>query len=118
MPMAIPLLYRQEPPSFASMRSFILIFFLFFFSSFFSQELTQTIRGTVLDKQTQSPLPGAIVSIPGTEPLKAASTDENGKFRIENVAIGRWQLKISSLSYKEKVQAVILTSGKETVLNI
>lgn len=82
------------------------------------EELTQTIRGTILDKQTQSPLPGAVISIVGTDPLKATSTDENGKFRFDNVLLGRKQLKISLISYKEKFQTVILNSGKEAVLTI
>ncbi len=82
------------------------------------EELTQTIRGTVIDKQTQSPLPGAVISITGTNPIKATTTDENGKFRFDLVVLGRKQLKISLISYKERSQTVILNSGKETVLNI
>ena len=100
------------------MRS-VLVLFIFIFSQIsFSQELTQTIRGTVLDKQTQSPLPGAVISILNTDPIKAATTDENGKFRFDDILLGRKQLKISLISYKEKSQTVVLTTGKETVLNI
>lgn len=82
------------------------------------EELTQTIRGTVIDKQTQSPLPGAVISIIGSDPIQAATTDENGAFRLDHIVLGRKQLKISLISYKEKFQTVILNSGKETVLNI
>ncbi|MES2514603.1 MAG: TonB-dependent receptor, partial [Bacteroidota bacterium] len=85
---------------------------------FYCQELTQTIRGTVLDKQTQSPLPGAVISILNSDPIMATTTDENGKFRFDNVLLGRKQLKIALISYKEKSQTVVLTTGKETVLNI
>jgi hypothetical protein len=96
------------------------LFFLIFISRILcaQEEFTQTIRGTVIDKQTQSPLPGAVISIPGTDPLKAIATDENGKFRLDHIPLGRTQLKISLISYKEKFQTVILNSGKETVLNI
>jgi len=82
-----------------------------------AQTLTQTIRGTVVDKQTQSPLVGAVVQVLAIEG-KNALADEDGKFRIENVPIGRWQVKTSLLSYKEKIQTVILTTGKEIVLTI
>lgn len=67
-----------------------------------SQELTQTVRGTVIDKQTQSPLPGAVVQVLNAEPQKVTTTDENGKFRLDNIPLGRWQIKFSVLSYKEK----------------
>lgn len=101
------------------MRGYLLIIFFLTVSGLLSsQELTQTIRGTVIDKQTQSPLPGAVVSILNTEPVVAVTTDENGKFRFENVLLGRKQLKITLISYKEKSQTVVLTTGKETVLNI
>lgn len=96
-----------------------IVFFLILAQVLYSQEeLTQTIRGTVLDKQTQSPLPGAIISISGSDPFKATTTDENGKFRLDHIPLGRKQLRISLISYKEKFQTVILNSGKETVLNI
>lgn len=97
-----------------------ILFSLFFISHMqnYAQELTQTIRGTVVDKQTQSPLPGAIISILNSDPLLVTSTNEFGKFRIDHVPLGRKQIKISFVSYKEKAQTVVLTSGKETVLNI
>lgn len=97
------------------MKKLLFILLLPFFA--FSQSPTQTIRGAVLDKQTQSPLPGCIVQVLDVENRNSVS-DENGKFRIENVPIGRHPVKISLLSYKEKVQTVILTSGKEIVLNV
>jgi len=84
----------------------------------FAQDLTQTIRGTIVDKQTQGPLPGAIISVLNSYPFLVTSTNELGKFRIDNVPLGRKQIKISFVSYKEKAQTVVLTSGKETVLNI
>ena len=98
------------------MKYFLILLSIFLINTVFSQELTQTIRGTVLDKQTQSPLPGAVISILNSEPIKATTTDENGKFRFDNVLLGRKQLKISLISYKEKSQTVLLTTGKESVL--
>ena len=99
-------------------KKIIFSFFVLFYTTLFSQELTQTIRGTIIDKQTQSPLPGTIVQLLNSDPAKVTTSDENGKFRLENIPLGRWQLKFSMISYKEKVQSIILTSGKEIVLNI
>ena len=73
------------------MKRFLLL--LFISLSFFvqAQELTQTIRGTIIDKQTQSPLPGTIVQLLNSDPQKITTSDENGKFRLENIPLGRWQ---------------------------
>jgi hypothetical protein len=100
------------------MKRFVLIVFLFSCFVFNAQTLKQTVRGVVIDKQTQSPLPGAVVAVLNTNPIKAVITDENGKFRLDSITLGRWAIKISLISYKEKSQTVILSSGKETVLNI
>ena len=82
-------------------------------------DITQTIRGTVIDKNTKSPLPGANVILPDTDPLVGTSADVDGKFRIENVGIGRVGLKISSIGYKELYMTGLnRRSGKELVLRI
>ncbi|MBP7810164.1 MAG: TonB-dependent receptor [Bacteroidia bacterium] len=99
------------------MKKFVLIFFLLSCFVFNAQTLKQTVRGVVLDKQTQSPLPGAVVAVLNTNPIKAVITDENGKFRLDSITLGRWAIKVSLISYKEKSQTVILSSGKETVIN-
>jgi len=97
-----------------------LLFLIFFSVSVFSfsQTITQTIKGVVVDKQTQSPLPGVIVQVLNSDPVLGNSTDEKGEFKIPNVPIGRWQLKIYGISYKEKVITIVLNSGKESVNNI
>jgi len=96
----------------------ITIVFIFLTGILKAQEPDQTIRGTIVDKQTQSPLPGVTIQLVNSNPLLATSSDENGKFRIEHVPLGRWQIKFSVLSYKERIQSFILTSGKEMVFVI
>jgi hypothetical protein len=84
----------------------------------FSQELTQIIKGMVIEKQTQAPLPGAVLQLLTNTTINGVSCDENGKFKLINVPIGRHQLKCSLIGYKEKVITIILNSGKESVVNI
>jgi hypothetical protein len=84
----------------------------------FSQKLSQTIRGTLLDADSKMPLIGAIVIIPGTNPLIGTTTDVNGKYRLENIPIGRISLKLSYLGYEAKtISDIIVNSGKEVVLD-
>ncbi len=98
----------------------ILLFFLSFLTQYlFSQTLTQTIRGEVVDKVSQIPIPGALIVLVNSKPLYGVSTDENGKFKLQNIAVGRQTLKITCLGYKEiLMQNLTVNSGKELVLNI
>lgn len=100
------------------MRKSWLILFLLAFSILSAQTITQTIKGVVLDKQSQVPLPGVIVQVMNTDPLMGAATNENGEFKIPNVPIGRWQIMFKIISYKEKYITIILNSGKEAVMNV
>ncbi|MBP9069951.1 MAG: TonB-dependent receptor [Bacteroidia bacterium] len=99
------------------MRYFLLIISVFVFLSFKTQTLTQNIKGTIVDKQSQATLPGAVVQLMDST-KKYAVADENGFFRIEKVPIGRQNIKITYTGYKQKQVTVILNSGKETVINI
>lgn len=98
-----------------------LLYLIFFIShlSPYAQNFQQTIKGTVVDRDTKETLIGATVSIQNTNPLKGAVTDNNGNFRIEGIAVGRHTLKVSYLGYKEmNVPEILVSTGKETVLTI
>lgn len=84
-----------------------------------AQSITQTIRGRVIDQDTQSPLPGTNVLVVGTRELLGSSTDADGNFRIQNVPVGRVSLVISFIGYEERtISNILVTSGKETLLEI
>jgi hypothetical protein len=100
------------------MKKYFILFFSVFFLNNYAQNITQTIRGTVIDKQSQTPLPGAIVVLLNSDPLIGTSTNEDGEFKIPNVPIGRWQIKIQAISYQEKSFTIVLNSGKESVSTI
>lgn len=77
----------------------------------------QTIRGTVIDQDAKSPLIGANVIILDSDPIIGTSTDTNGNFKIENVPIGRINLKLTYMGYEDKtIPNISVESGKETVL--
>lgn len=56
------------------------------------------ITGIVIDGTTQSPIPGATVTIPDTK--RGAVTKIDGTFRIEGLEPGRYRLQVSSLGYE------------------
>lgn len=84
-----------------------------------AQKLTQTIRGRVIDAESQTPLIGANVIIVGSSPLLGAATDNNGYFRIEKVPVGRHNIRITYLGYEDgSIHELLVGSGKEIVLQI
>ncbi len=79
----------------------------------------QTVRGRIVDQQSQYPLIGASVYIPDTDPLIGATTDTEGYYELKNVPLGRITLKITYTGYQEQViPNVLVTSGKEVMLNV
>ena len=102
------------------MRTQLLIFTLsIIFYQLKAQQLTQTVRGNIIDKGTETPLPGANIVIENSNPFLGASSDINGNFKIISVPVGRQTIKITYLGYKERIVSNIeLASGKELVLNI
>ncbi|MEA3443496.1 MAG: TonB-dependent receptor [Bacteroidota bacterium] len=83
------------------------------------KEFTQTIRGKIVDRQSQITLPGANVILLDSDPIMGVSSDLDGKFRFENIPVGRHSLKITFMGYEPIIiNNVILGSGKELVLNI
>ncbi|MAC96255.1 MAG: TonB-dependent receptor [Flavobacteriales bacterium] len=84
-----------------------------------AQQPKQNIRGTVIDADTKSGIPFANVSILNSDPLIGTTTDLDGNFVLENIAVGRIDLKVSYIGYENKViPNILLISGKEKVLTI
>jgi hypothetical protein len=79
----------------------------------------QVVRGKVVDKLTQMPLPGANVMLQNSDPLLITATNDNGEFRLNNVPYGRQSVVVSFVGYHSSlVNNLIVTSGRETVLHV
>ncbi|MTI32969.1 TonB-dependent receptor [Xanthovirga aplysinae] len=88
-------------------------------STAFAQQLTQTIRGQIIDQDTRLPLVGANVIVLDSEPFLGSTTDLEGNFRLENVLLGRVNLKVTYMGYEERlVPNILLSSSKETILTV
>ena len=76
---------------------------------------TGSLKGTVVDAETQAPLVGATVLIVDTE--RGAATDDKGEFKINNVPVGSYSVAIRSIGYQSLTRTdVILRSGRITVI--
>src|SRR5690349_3307055 len=68
----------------------------------FGQEvITQKISGTVADAESKRPLTSATIIILSNTALSAFS-DDQGKFTIDKVPVGRQTLQISLIGYETK----------------
>ncbi len=97
----------------------LLSLFLLIGHSNYALGLTQNIEGTVVDKDSKEPLPGATVYLADLDPVKGTTTDEKGNFKLENIETGRHKLCISYVSYNPVCfENINLTSGKELIINV
>lgn len=84
-----------------------------------AQTYSQTIRGKVIDSDSKSILFGANIILLNSDTLIGSTSDVDGKFRLDNIPVGRRAIKITSIGYEEGVvNNIIVTSGKEVVLTI
>ncbi|MBC8194078.1 MAG: TonB-dependent receptor [Candidatus Marinimicrobia bacterium] len=97
--------------------SISILVFLLYSSMLCAQPLTQTIKGKVLDQDTQEPLIGANVIVLGIEPVRGATTDHNGLFWIDRIPVGRYDLKTSYIGFEPQVlPEILVSSAKEVVV--
>jgi len=87
-------------------------------ASTFAQKTGQTVRGTVVDAFTGSPVIGATIQVIGSNPLINSLSNQNGEFTISNIQPGRWTFAASMVGYKSQSYSnIMVISGKETVLS-
>ncbi len=84
-----------------------------------AQETTgpvQTVKGTVIDFDDQQPVAGAKVRLLGSK--LGGKSKADGTFRIEGVPVGRHQLEASLFGYETTGQDILVTSGKQVVIEL
>lgn len=81
--------------------------------------MEQSVRGIVTDADSKQALPGAVVEIPLNAGNLTTVCDQEGKFRIGGVPVGRQTIIVRLLGYHPRsLENIIITSGKELVMEI
>ena len=81
-------------------------------------QAVQTIKGVIVDKQSEIPLPGVNVVIEGTSPLMGTITNEAGFYSIDGVPFGKYTVKASYIGYETTLhQNTLVGAGKQVELN-
>ena len=77
-----------------------------------------SISGSVVDAEARYPLLGATVQVL-TAPDLVTTADLDGRFKLENVPLGRHALQVSFIGYEARVlEGIVVTSGRPVVLSI
>ncbi|MEM7509478.1 MAG: TonB-dependent receptor, partial [Bacteroidota bacterium] len=98
---------------------FLLIICLFTGQQMYAQGTTQTLRGTIIDKQSETPLVGATVIVVSQNPPLGGTTQADGTFAIRNVPIGRQIVQVKYLGYETvTIPNVLVNAGKEVILDV
>ncbi|OJV16756.1 MAG: TonB-dependent receptor [Dyadobacter sp. 50-39] len=101
------------------MKKFILTLMAGAMSALAFAQPAQTVKGRVVDTESQQPVVGANVIVTSVTPIIGGVTDTEGNFRIEKVPVGRHSFKITSIGYDDAfVQEINVGSGKEVELNV
>jgi hypothetical protein len=82
-------------------------------ASVYAQDLGK-IKGKVVSDKGEE-LIGAIVSIEGT--TKGASTDFNGEYIINSIAVGPYKINCRYVGFDSKSESVVIKKGEITILN-
>ncbi|MES2411987.1 MAG: TonB-dependent receptor [Bacteroidota bacterium] len=86
-------------------------FFFFLFTAIAAYGQTSGIRGIVIEDKTGQPLPGATVAI--IELNKSRVTDPDGSFSFSKIEPGTYELKITALTFQEKVITEVIVVKDE-----
>jgi hypothetical protein len=99
------------------MRQFFTII-LFLCSSLVLAQNKGRLTGIVRDRNTQELLIGVSLQLEGTNPPIGSATDAEGRFRIDNIPTGSYNIKASYIGYSPLTKFnIVITSGNATTLN-
>ena len=98
------------------MKKYTITLFFSFALSLFGQ-MYQAVGGKISDAETEFPLSGATIKVvweSNRDSVQMTTSDEEGRFFISNVHLGRNEIIIKAQGYEVKTMpGMILTSGKQ-----
>jgi hypothetical protein len=95
------------------------LYVLFLWSFQALSQPSQSLRGAIFDHASSAPIGAASIILLNTDPLIGATTDFSGNFTIPNVAVGRYDLKVTCIGFEPTIiREVVVSSSKQTFLTI
>ena len=98
----------------------ILVGWLWLTAGLLAQTPTQTLRGRVIDQESQQPLVGATVIVfKGEQQIAGANTDTAGYYQVTGLPLGGISIEVTYLGYGEyRKDNLYLTAAREEVQNV
>jgi hypothetical protein len=83
-------------------------------------QISQTLKGSVVDSESQYPLIGAKLKLVSSDSstILLNMTDLDGLYNFQDVPIGKYQLTASYNSYLNTAVTVTVNSGRESIINM
>ena len=97
----------------------LLILIAFFSATLtaFAQSPVQVVRGIIIDRVSEKPLPGVSITISGLS--MGVISDSVGRYVFTAVPLGRHQFNYGSAGYHPAIiPSVLVTAGKEVILDV
>lgn len=84
------------------------------------QKTVQTVRGKIVDAESNAPLTGITATIQLDSAKRVGGiSDKSGAYRIKNVPVGRHTITFSGVGYEKAVlKEILVSAGKETIIDI
>lgn len=104
------------------MKYLVSLFLLFVITNWksYSQEGMpfQKIKGEIRNSNNQQAVIGASILLFNKDFKKGTRSNSKGSFKFDSVPVGRYSFKVSFVGFETQLQNIVLTSGKELILNI
>jgi len=102
------------------MKKYLLVLSLFFYATPLLAQQTVTVTGQLFDYETQETLPFANIAVHDFENgnlLTGVITNEDGRFEILEIPLGKYQLHFSFIGYESKEQPLV-AGGLNTIFDL
>jgi len=97
----------------------VFVMTMLWFAGLLMAQPVGNIRGMVTDGASGQTLPGVTIVVANSNPIIGTTTDAEGHFRLNNLAVGRYDIRCSYIGYEPAVyREVMVSSGREVQLEI
>ena len=104
---------KERTAGLADRSTFIVVLLIACASHAYAQPPSSALAGVVVDARTMQPLAGVLVEL--ATPHRVTTTDPDGRFRLEGIPPGRYELLVSFVGYAFTKRDVEVAAGENGI---